>query len=160
MARSVDRFVDVLSSAGPQAALDYLNAGVPHRYTSLYRLSKSTLINLVLCDKLGQVRPEFLAEVPFHDSFCQFVLRDGALRTDDSSTDSRLDGSPYQGVIISYHGAPIVWAGEVWGALCHFDFGVMSLPDEEFELLKACAAAWSTAVPVLVSADMPLGDAY
>ena len=155
MERSVDRFIEVLGSCGPQEALKYLNAGVGHRYTSLYRLSKSTLINLALHDKLDQVRPQFLAEVPFQDSFCQFVLRDGAFRTGDSSKDSRLDGSPYQGVIISYHGAPIVWAGEVWGALCHFDFEITALPDEEFELLQACAAAWSKVVPA-VSVAMPL----
>lgn len=159
MKRSVEQFIQVLGSGGPSEALAYLNAGVTHRFTSLYRLSQATLTNLALYDKLGQEPPQFLTEIPFHDSFCQFVLRDGAFRTDDSSTDARLDGSPYQGVIISYHGAPIVWAGEVWGALCHFDFAAMPLPDEEFALLQACAAAWSTVVPAQASAGITPFDA-
>jgi len=50
---------------------------VPHRYTVVYQLDQETLRNVELVDKAGEITPDFLAEVPGGDSFCQFVLRDG-----------------------------------------------------------------------------------
>ena len=47
---------------------------------------------MALYDKMGEITPEFLAEVPCEKSFCQFVIRDGLFRTADSAMDSRLDG--------------------------------------------------------------------
>jgi hypothetical protein len=44
----------------------------------------------MLYDKAGEVRPDFLAEVPFETSFCQFVIRDGYFTTSDSAVDLRL----------------------------------------------------------------------
>ena len=86
------------------------------------------------------MRPEFLAAVPFDASFCQFVLRDGVFRTDDSAADTRLKGHPYQGVVVSYHSVPLMSdAGEPWGTLSHFDMASLPLSDDEFELLKSAA---------------------
>lgn len=56
---------------------------------------------MLLHDKAGEIRPELLAEVSMADSFCQFVLRDGVFRTDDSASDARLKGHPYQGVVVN-----------------------------------------------------------
>jgi GAF domain-containing protein len=141
MARNVDQFKAALDAGGATAALAFLNAGVPHRYSAVYRLEAGKLTNVLLHDKAGEVRPEFLAVVPFETSFCQFVIRDGAFRTSDSTTDHRLDGHPYQGVMVSYHGVPIVMDGEVWGTMCHFDVKVLPLAEAEFELLRDAAAA-------------------
>jgi GAF domain-containing protein len=145
--RSVETFSDALVSSGPSAALGYLNEGVAHRYSAVYRLCGRLLVNVALHDKLGHITPDFLAEVPFEASFCQFVVRDGLFRTDNSGDDARLNGHPYQGVVVSYHGSPIMWHGEIWGSMCHFDLEVMPLPETEFELLKAAAVAWSRALP-------------
>ncbi|MDL9997443.1 GAF domain-containing protein [Variovorax sp. J22P240] len=138
--RDISVFTATLRTAGPEAALAFLNAAVPHRYSAVYRLHGSTLQNVYLHDKQGELRPEFLAIVPFETSFCQFVLRDGAFLTDDSGADSRLDGHPYQGVMVSYHGVPLVGAtGELIGTLCHFDVQSHSLPDGEYALLQSAA---------------------
>ena len=129
----------LLETEGP-AALGYLNARVPHRYTAVYRLADGTLRNIHIYDKLGEITPEFLQEVPLQDSFCQFVLKDGMFSTCDCAADSRLDGHKYQGTMGSYHGLPILDnAGELFGTICHFDTERFALSDEEFEVFKQAA---------------------
>ncbi|CAN7639790.1 GAF domain-containing protein [Variovorax sp. LjRoot290] len=60
--------------------------------------------------------------------------------TDDSAADPRLEGHPYQGVVVSYHSVPLVTAaGELWGTLSHFDMASLPLSDDEFELLQSAA---------------------
>lgn len=138
--RTLDDLRTALSQGGPDAMLEYLNKGVPHRYTAVYRFDGDLLRNVLLCDKLDQVRPDFMLAVPFKHSFCQFVLRDQAFRTEDSRHDKRLDGNPYQGVVISYHSVPLTLDdGSLWGTLSHFDMHSLALSDEEFELLQGAA---------------------
>ncbi len=135
-----DSFDAVLKASGAAAALAYLNGGVPHRYTAVYQLDGDRLRNVHLYDKAGEMRPEFLAEVPMATSFCQFVLRDGVFCTDDSAGDARLDGHPYQGVMVSYHGVPLLDdRSELWGTLCHFDTQPLVLSDAAFALLQRAA---------------------
>lgn len=133
-------FDDVLRRHGVAAALGRLNARVPHRYTAVYRLDSGKLKNLFLHDKTGQARPEYLAEVDLGTSFCQFVLRDGFFKTENSATDTRLDGHPYQGVMVSYHGVPLLDnSGELFGSLCHFDTEERGLSSVEFDFLQQAA---------------------
>lgn len=136
--RTLEDLRAALAHGGPTAALEYLNKGVAHRYTAMYRFDGELLRNVLLCDKLDQVRPDFLLAVPFEHSFCQFVRRDQAFRTEDSRQDRRLDGNPYQGVVISYHSVPLTRDdGSLWGTLSHFDMHSVPLPDEEFQLLES-----------------------
>ena len=133
--RSFAALSSTLATQGAQAAIQYLNAGVAHRFTAVYRLDGGMLRNVMLYDKLGEICPEYLAEVPLATSFCQFVLRDGVFKTSNTAADPRLDGHPYQGVLICYHGVPLLSAtGELWGTLCHFDVQELTLSDAEFEL--------------------------
>jgi len=138
--RDIEAFKATLASEGADAALAFLNDGVPHRYTALYRPDGRTLKNVLLRDKADEIKPAYLAEVPFETSFCQFVIRDGHFQTSDSGNDRRLDGHPYQGVMVSYHGVPILAGGEIWGTLCHFDVVNRFLSDEEFDLLRGAGA--------------------
>ena len=138
----------VLSTQGPAAALALLNEGVPHRYSAAYRVEGGILLNVLRHDKQGEVRPDFLAAVPFESSFCQFVLRDGTFRTSNSGTDARLNGHPYQGVMVSYHGVPLIDnSGELIGTLCHFDVDQLELSDEEFGLLQKAGRAFPPFLP-------------
>ncbi|KQP23248.1 hypothetical protein ASF43_05090 [Pseudorhodoferax sp. Leaf267] len=133
----------MLASSGAAAAIAYLNGGVPHRYTAACRIDGDVLHNVLLHDKQGRIRPEALAAVPMRDSFCQFVLRDAVLCTDDAAADMRLDGHACQGVAICYHGVPVMSSrGELWGTLCHFDTVPIELSDEEFELLQRAARSF------------------
>jgi hypothetical protein len=128
-----------LQMHGP-AGLAFLNARVPHRYSAIYKLSGGKLHNLYLHDKLGEVTPEFLQVVPFEDSFCQFVLRDGVFVTENSAADKRLDGHKYQGVMVTYHGVPLLDnRSDLFGTLCHFDVVGYGLPASELDFLQRVA---------------------
>jgi GAF domain-containing protein len=134
------RFDDMLRREGVAAGLGSLNARVPHRYTAVYQLDAGKLKNLFLHDKAGETRPEYLAEVDLDVSFCQFVLCDGFFLTENSSSDKRLDGHPYQGRMVSYHGVPLLDnAGELFGSLCHFDIEERGLSSVEFDFLQHAA---------------------
>ncbi|QNK68079.1 hypothetical protein [Variovorax sp. PAMC26660] len=136
----IQAFVATCEQQGVAAALAQLNRGVPHRYTAVYRLEGEMLKNIALFDKAGEDRPEFLAEVPLGTSFCQFVLRDGSFLTSDSAKDDRLNGHPYKGVMVAYHGVPVLnETGTLFGSLCHFDVQAQPLSDVEFERLKFVA---------------------
>lgn len=140
MSTKLQYFQDVIATKGIDAALEVLNLGIAHRYTAIFRLDDLILTNTNLFDKLHEVRPEILARVPLADSFCQLVFREGALTTADSSTDPRLDGSPYQGVVVAYHGAAIRGRdGGLYGTLCHFDMKDLALADADFEDLQQAA---------------------
>ena len=137
---SIEQFSNALRLDGVPGALKYLNRGVDHRYTSISRLDGLDFVNAGLYDKAGQQIPATFSYTPVHASFCQFVLRDGAFRTNDSSLDTRLAGHPYQGVMMAYHGVPVKNAqGDLYGTLCHFDLVQRPLPDAEFELLQQAA---------------------
>ncbi|MDM0103298.1 guanylate cyclase [Variovorax sp. J22R24] len=140
--RSLDAISTVLAAEGPPAALAYLNDGVPHRFTAVYRFAGPILHNVFLHDKAGRMRPDFLAVVPFSRSFCQFVVKDRSFRTDNSVADPRLFGHALRGIVISYHSVPVLdhASGELWGTLSHFDMRHLTLPDEEFELLQGAAS--------------------
>ncbi|MDI3381886.1 guanylate cyclase [Xenophilus aerolatus] len=144
---TLDPLRTALQREGLAGGLRFLNARVPHRYTAAYRVHQDTLVNLDLFDKAGEVRPEFLASVPFEDSFCQFVLRDGQFRTECTAQDARLDGHRYQGVMGAYHGVPLVDDhGGLFGTLCHFDTAERTLSDEEFAFLQKAARLMSAVV--------------
>ena len=149
--RDIATFATLLASEGPHTALRYLNSGVPHRYTAVYRFEAELLRNVLLYDKRGQIRPEYLVAVPFKESFCQFVLRDQEFRTDDSARDERLVGHPYRGVVVSYHSVPVVRDdnGSLWGTMSHFDMSRHPLADSEFELLQQAAKVLSRHIPHL-----------
>lgn len=150
--RNFDTFSAALLSDGPAAALAYLNKGVPHRYTAIYRFDDNLLRNVLLHDKRNQLPPQFLLAVPFEHSFCQFVRKDQSFRTDDSGHDQRLTTHPYRGVVVSYHSVPIANNfGELWGTLSHFDLMTNSVSDEEFHLLERAAQALSRHVNKLVT---------
>lgn len=136
----LEQLRSALRESGIEGALALLNQPIEHRYTALYRLRDSTLTNVGLFDKAGEVKPEYLATVPLEISFCQFVLRDGRFLTADSSQDGRLDGHPYKGVMMAYHGVPVQdGQGGLYGTLCHFDLVQRKLSDEDFELLQQAA---------------------
>lgn len=147
-ARSFATFSSVLKSRGAAAALAYLNDGVPHRFSGVYRIDGENLRNVLLVDKQGQMRPAFLEVVPMDASFCQFVVRDGLFRTNNSAADVRLDGHPYQGVVVSYHAVPLIDPDrELVGTLSHFDLIERSIEDDEFELLYQAGHLLSDFIP-------------
>ncbi|MFM9901330.1 MAG: guanylate cyclase [Polaromonas sp.] len=126
-----------LQCKGLEAGLSVLNQRVPHRFTAVFKLDGAMMRNVAIVDKLGEVVPESFKVIPFENSFCQFVLRDGSFTTHDSAVDNRLDGHVYKGVLNTYVGLPISENnGELFGTLCHFDFPPQNLPESEFQFLN------------------------
>ena len=130
----------ILRTQGLAAGLQFLNDRVPHRFTGIYRVDGQVLHNVAVIDKQQPSDIGFLKQVPLGDSFCQFVLRDGQLVTTDSARDSRVDASPYKGVMGAYVGLPLAMVpGELFGTFCHFDFEPQPMDDGEFEFLTRVA---------------------
>lgn len=143
-----ERLLAMLHQHGVAEVLRALNARVPHRYTGIYRLRDGLLTNIFLHDKQGEATPTALAVVPLDISFCQFVFRDQLFRTDNSTEDRRLDGNPFQGQVLSYHGVPLVdGSGELYGSLCHFDLQPWGISDEEFAHLQLAATLMPEFLP-------------
>lgn len=139
MDAALSQLESVLARDGRVAGLAFLNKRVDHRFTAIYRLDKALMKNVALVDKEGLGLPD-LQEVPLGNSFCQFALRDGRFLTSESGKDARLDGHPYQGVVGSYVGLPLLGNdGQLWGTFCHFDIASQSLQDEEFDFLQKAA---------------------
>ncbi|MCZ2498288.1 guanylate cyclase [Xylophilus sp. Kf1] len=134
----VQAVLSALSAGDLQRALERLNAGVPYRFSAVYRLEETCLVNRAFVDKQGESLDGLLARVPLDDSFCRFVLRDGFFETVDSSRDDRLTGSPYQGLLQSYVAAPITdsTGNFVIGSLCHFDRVPRQAGVADVDLLK------------------------
>jgi GAF domain-containing protein len=129
-----------LLKEGVAGALKVLNARVPHRFTAVYRLDGAMLRSVAVVDKRLHLDPLDLRAVPLKDSFCQFVLRDGIFVTQDSGSDPRLAGHPYQGVMNCYVGVPVRGRdGLLAGSLCHFDLEDRTLADEDYLLLDRTA---------------------
>ena len=148
MAVKIDLVQTAFQQGRLRLALEVLNAPVAHRYTALYRLCDGVLSNVELVDKENEIKPEFLAKVPLKDSFCQFVLRDGLFKTSNTADDHRLNGHKYQGVLMTYHGVPVLDnQGEFFGTLCHFDALTRPLADEHFDLLEAAARVLPAYLP-------------
>jgi len=127
---------DCLAAGNLKQALALLNSGVPHRFSGVYVLRDGVFHNIALIDKLGEWVPAHLKAVPLEHSFCQFVMRDHGVDIPDSSADARLDGHPYQGVMVSYTGVPITDAQrEIVGTVCHFDTVKHQLSADEYQLL-------------------------
>lgn len=135
------QFHALLLAEGLSPAMEALNRGVPHRYTGIFQVIESQLINVFLYDKQHQIRPEALAVVALDNSFCQFVLRDGSLLVDNSMHDERLLASSFRGVVVAYHGVPVTdHRGGLYGTLCHFDLVEQGLAPAQFELLQAAGS--------------------
>lgn len=139
---------DLLDQQGVNAGLAYLNSRVPYRFTAIYTLHGEAMRNTHFFDRVGGFELGELREVPLTDSFCQFVLRDGLFVTNDSGGDARLDGHPYQGVVVSYVGLPLTDAsGELVGTFCHLDLVSHPVDDAEFAFLQQVAQLLPSFLP-------------
>ncbi|MGJ7543160.1 GAF domain-containing protein [Variovorax sp. LT1R16] len=151
-ARMTETFIQVcgaLRTQGLDAALGVLNQTIGHRYSAVYAMADAQrLVNVGFFDKQHEAIPPNLRSVAYNQSFCQYAIRDGQFRTENSARDTRLDGNVYQGVLNSYHAVPLVsMQGRVLGTICHFDTAALALPDEDFELLRLVAEVFVHYLP-------------
>lgn len=130
----------VLRKNGVDQSLALLNRRVGCRFTAVFELVDDRLFNRHFYDREGQPRAAYLESVPWIDSFCQLAAREGQLSSPDTARDARLDYSPYQGIVTSYHAVPLLdHTLNVWGTLCHFDVTMTVLSDDQFQELREAA---------------------
>lgn len=136
----VEVFREALTEGGISAALKFINARSPHRFTSIYRFDGSTLHNLYLYDRAN---PEFglFPDAPLGESYCSIVSETAAtFATHHSLRDARVEYHPKRELVLSYCGIPLVREdGTMFGTLCHFDFVPHEISGGEVEFLEAIA---------------------
>ena len=150
------RFEAILCSAGISAALGFLNARTPHRFTGIYRYDGDMLRNEYLYDQFHTevVKGE---DVPLAQAYCSIVAHTGAaleiLDTAALSPNQVIAGSS----VISYCGVLIRdQQGEPFGALCHFDLKPCQARVSDLPLLEAVAPLFFIALSGLTQPLQPL----
>lgn len=115
------QFSSILGERGIHAALRFLNARTPHRYTGIYRYDGDVLRNEFLYD---QFVPEGVkgGDVPMAQAYCASVGQQrSTVEFSDVHADDRIpvrEGS----AVVSYCGVMLADAdGEPYGTLCHYD---------------------------------------
>ena len=132
------KFERTLNDGGIHRALEFLNARVPHRYTSVCRFDPPMLrgvfafdrarAHLLLGDRTQALDETYAGIVQRRKQ--QFV-------TENAQRDSRLVFHPARTTIASYAGVPIrLPSGELWGVLAHHDSVPRRLSDTEVDLLR------------------------
>ena len=133
---SISGFEETLRSQGVDSSLEFLNQRVSHRFTAIFRLDKDKLEIIRLIDKLNDSSTAPLSPIPFTNSFCELVMRDGVVMTSNSVVDKRFDGKFSQGVVIAYVGLPLLQHGKLFGTLCHIDYNENKIDENEFAFLQ------------------------
>jgi hypothetical protein len=129
-----------LAAKGLDAGLAALHGDAPYRFSAVFRVDGELVRCLAIHDRQHELGCEDMPAVPIGNSFCQFVLRDGSLRVEDSRTDRRLDGNPFQSMILSYLGVRLARrTGAFSGTLCHFDTEVQVVKEADFDALVSAA---------------------
>lgn len=117
------------------AALAFLNARVPHRFTGIYRFDGAILRNVQLFDGENPGL-EIGADAPLRETYCSIVGETNKpFSSAEARADERLRDHPARNTVISYCGVPIGSSG----TLCHFDLVVRPVPMEEIPLMEEAA---------------------
>ena len=136
----IQKFEDILSGEGLHSALEFLNQQVLHRFTAIYRFDKADVEIVDFIDKLNDAATAPTSRVPFLQSFCEVAVQEGGITTSNSALDKRFDARPYQGIITSYVGLPLIHSeGDLYGTLCHIDYDQQVISDDEFAFLQQAA---------------------
>ena len=114
------QFATLLAERGVHAALAFLNARTPHRYTGIFRFDGDFLRNEFLFDQFdASVRRG--EDAPLERTWCALIDASGAPLEFDDVRASGL-ASPDGGRVKSYCGIAIRdRSGRPVGTLCHFD---------------------------------------
>ena len=134
---------DLLTNAGPQSALRFLNARTRFRYTGLYRAEPPLLRNLFLFDRENPALNLSGDVKRLDETYCAIVCTgDQPFATMSSQVEERLASHPARDTIRSYCGVPIRdESGCVWGTLCHFDERPRLMSPSEIDVLTVVASS-------------------
>jgi hypothetical protein len=148
--RNESSLTGVTAHLGIQETLTALSARTPCRFAAIFEVIDGHLVDRYFGYKLGEPLPDVLTSVPSKDSFCHLALIQDELRCSNSATDSRMDYSPYKGVMLACHAGPMLDpARALQGTLCVFDHDEATLSDQQFRRLVVLAKA----LPPLIHAE-------
>ena len=135
------KFERTLHDGGIHRALAFLNARVPHRFTSVCRFDPPMLRGVFAIDRtrsgvlLGG-RNQVLEET--YGGLVQ--KRKQRFVTENAARDSRLAYHVARPTTAAYAGVPIrLLSGELWGVLAHHDAVPRRMPPVELDLLQDVA---------------------
>jgi GAF domain-containing protein len=142
----VDEFRATLRES-VDAALRYLNARTPHRFTGIFRYERERLQNLYLIDRedpAAQPWPEF----DTRESYCAVVQKTGEpFVVGNAPADSRIADHPARDRVISYCGVPIRSSdGRLVASLCHFDYRPIRASELDLDFLVDVAPYIANAI--------------
>ena len=126
--------------SGIIAALRYLNARTPHRFTGIFQYDGDDVRNLFLVDREMQDAQPW-APFPTQESYCAIVQDTGApFITGNAHVDERIQTHPARNKVISYCGVPLrTEAGELYASLCHFDYKPIMFSDLDIDFVTEAA---------------------
>ena len=125
---------------GVPAALAYLNARTPHRYTGIWRYEGDTLRSVALYDRANPAlrRGE---DAPLSATYCAVVGQQSPLVIHEAATDARAQVQAVPTPVVSYCGVLIQDAqGRPFGTLCHYDLQRCQPRLSDLPLLEAAGA--------------------
>ena len=126
-----------------ESSLIFLNKWVTHRFTAIFLPDNDPVEIVRLVDKLNDASTAPLSPVPFGNSFCELVLRDGSVLTSNSVVDKRFDRKYPQGTVISDVGLPPVQQGcKLYGNLCQPDYKGNKIDKDESVFLQSITGAF------------------
>lgn len=153
LAEDYAAFRDQLREGGIRAALAFLNARTPHRFTGIFRFDRHMLRNVALVDKWDP-SVQRGDDVPLAEAYCSILHATGEpFEILDRASDTRhpqLAVSP----IASYCGVLITGEdGERFGALCHYDLQPCQVKTSDMPLLVAAAAALGVELTAMLTQE-------
>jgi len=141
------RCADFVTTAGPAAALRFLNERTRFRFTGVYCAEPPLLRNVHLYDRENPALNVSGAVTVLADSYCAIVCAGEPFLLTDSRADGRIAIRAAREGVRSYCGVPIrLDSGHVWGSLCHFDVRPRFLPASELALLIRVASCFAPRV--------------
>ena len=132
----MDEFRRLRAESGVRAALVFLNALGPYRFTAMYRRDGDTMRNIHFVDR---DHPEILQsdDIALAATYCQYAMATGKpFSTRDALSDLRLRDHVARNQVRSYCGVPLLDSeGRALGTLCSFDYVPVAQDGIDLELM-------------------------
>jgi GAF domain-containing protein len=138
-----------INKDGLWAALRWLNARVPYRYSAVFAFDRDMLRSLCLVDKTDPSITR-CPDQPITESYCLYVQRTSTrFSVEEALVDPRVTDHPKRASYQCYYGVPLFSTdGKILGTICHFDIMPRAVTPQIAETLDQLA-------PLIVEAAFP-----
>ena len=103
------------------AAMRWLNARVPYRFSAIFAFDGDMLRSVCLVDKENSKLTQ-CPDQPITDSYCVYIHRSGeSFSVEEAMQDTRVESHPKRQSYQCYYGIPLLGRdGNLLGTVCHF----------------------------------------